>query len=83
MSQAQFQKRQRERAKQEKAAAKRERRATRSEESAATGEQPLPVADAADVLGELEQLHRSFAAGTVEFDEFEQRKQALVAQLVP
>ena len=85
MSQARFQKRQREKARQEKAAAKRDRRAARLE--AATSALPdtlpdaLPQDNETRVLAELGELHREFADGALEFEEFEERKQSLLAQL--
>ena len=79
MSQAQFQKRMREKARQEKQAAKRERRAERAEapEQADGGESPPQER----VLEQLAKLHTQFADEAIDFDEFEARKQELLAQL--
>lgn len=82
MSQARFQKRMREKAKQEKQAAKRERKAERAE-AAETAEEPI-APDAppeATVLERLAALHAQFADDAIGFDEFEERKQELLAQL--
>lgn len=85
MSQARFQKRMREKAKQEKQAAKRERKAERAEAAeAADGDPEASVGDAPPqetVLEQLAALHARFADDAIEFDEFEERKQELLAQL--
>lgn len=81
MSQARFQKRMREKAKQEKQAAKRERKAERAEAAQTTED---PTADAPPeetVLEELARLHARFADDAIGFDEFEERKHELLAQL--
>lgn len=80
MSQARFQKQQREKARQEKAAAKRDRKAARAESADADGDQ----ADAPPqerVLADLAALHTRFEAGGMDFDEFEELKRELLAQL--
>ena len=82
MSQARFQKRQREKARQEKAAAKRDRRAARLD-AGTTVPGALPQDVESRVLAELGELHREFAEGTLEFDEFEERKRSLLEQLEP
>jgi hypothetical protein len=79
---AKAQKRMREKARQEKAAIKRQRRLERGDD------EPLdqPEADAdgpaeGDVLAELAALHASFEAEEIPFEEFEERKQELLARL--
>ena len=79
MSQARFQKQQREKARRERAAAKWAKRAERN-----GAEAPAPAGpsrDQATVLDELAALHASFDAGEVEFEEFETAKQRLVEDL--
>ena len=81
VSHARFQKRQREKARQEKAAAKRERRAARLPAATAPTEDAVPVDVEARLIAELRELHREYADGELVFDEFEQRKQLLLTQL--
>ena len=89
MSQARYQKRMREKAKQEKAAAKRERRAERAEAasaeaaSAAVGEQVVEhdAASQQDVIARLAALHADFEDSRIDFEDFEQQKLQLMAQL--
>ena len=83
MSQASYQKRMRERARQEKAALKRERREQRAAEAAAAAEEAEPVAAVPQerVLAQLEDLHKKFDDELIDFDEFEERKAELIAQL--
>lgn len=82
MSQARFQKRMREKAKQEKQAAKRERKAERAEAAEADDETPTDDAPPQEkVLDQLATLHARFADDAIDFDEFEERKQELLAQL--
>ena len=80
MSQARFQKQQREKARREKAAAKfarkEERRNTEVEEAA-----PLTEADQAAVLAELAELHERFDAGLITFDDFQVAKDELTERL--
>ena len=79
MSQANFQKRQREKARQDRAAAKAARRAERG---VATAPEPVaPARQQEDVLAELAALHGRFADGHIEFDDFEASKQRLTEQL--
>ena len=78
MSQASFEKRQRERARQERAAAKAARRVERGNTAAP---EPEPRRDQAVVLGELAELHERFDAGLITFDDFEATKQQLTEQL--
>jgi len=81
VSQAKFQKRMREKAKQEKQAAKRERKLERAE----AADDEIGLADdappEATVLDRLAALHAQFADDAIEFEEFEERKQELLAQL--
>jgi hypothetical protein len=83
VSQARFQKMQREKAQREKAAAKRDRRAARvaEAEAAAAEASPTDEGDQQRVLAELAALHDSFEAGTVEFDDYEDRKRELIERL--
>ena len=80
MSQASYQKQQREKARRERAAAK---FAKRVERSSAVPETPevAPVRDQAVVLAELARLHERFEAGAVSFEDFEISKQRLTEQL--
>lgn len=83
MSQARFQKRMREKARQEKAQAKRQRKDDRAAEAAAEADRDdeTPAPPEPDVLAELADLHRRFDAEDIDFEEFEQRKHELLAQL--
>jgi hypothetical protein len=81
MSQARFQKRMREKAKQEKQAAKRERKAERAEAAEVEDEAGSDAPPEATVLEQLAALHARFADDAIDFDEFEERKQELLAQL--
>lgn len=82
MSQARFQKRMREKARQEKQAAKRERKAERAEAAETADDAPTPDAPPeSTVLEQLAALHEKFADDAIDFDEFEERKQDLLAQL--
>ena len=79
-----FNKIQREREKKERAAAKRERRHERASEPSAgptvnlTGESELgPV----ELMQLVEAVHRDYEAGTIDLDEFEQAKRALLARV--
>lgn len=81
MSQASFQKQQREKARRERNAAK---EAKRAERGAATEVEAEPLAqpiDQAAVLAELADVHERFEAGHITFDDFEVTKQRLVEQL--
>jgi hypothetical protein len=80
MSQARFQKQQRERAKREKAQAK----AARKEERAAAQPEEAGAAvlpPQAGVLEDLAELHRRFDDGDIEFEEFEATKRELLERL--
>ncbi len=82
MSQPNFQKRQREKQRQERAAAKREKRATRpdgTEEEEPTASVPVPPESG--VLEKLAALHEEYDKGDMDFDEFEDRKTDLISQL--
>ncbi len=79
VSQARFQKQQREKARRERAAAKWAKRAERS--NAEAPEPTGPARDQADVLADLAELHARFGAGEVTFEDFESTKQELTEQL--
>jgi hypothetical protein len=78
VSQARFQKQQREKARRERAAAK---WAKRVERRTAVPEPEAPVREQATVLEELAALHERFEAGLISFDDFEAAKQQLTDQL--
>ena len=79
MSQANFQKQQREKARRERAAAKFARKVERNN---ATAPEPVgPARAQAEVLAELAELHERFDAGDLEFEDFELSKQQLMEQL--
>jgi hypothetical protein len=80
VSQARFQKQQREKARQEKAAAKRNRKAARAESADGDADQ-AEVAPQERVLADLAALHARFEDGGMDFDEFEELKRDLLAQL--
>ena len=80
MSQARFQKQQREKARREKAAAKSARRVERRE-AASADEAPGTQIDEAVVLAQLAELHERFDAGAITFDDFSDAKEALIGQL--
>ncbi len=85
MSQASYQKRMREKARQEKQQLKRERREQRAAEAAAAAEAgPVETPDGPPqerVLAKLAELHKQFDDEQIDFDEFEERKAELIAQL--
>ena len=81
MSQAKFQKRQREMARAEKAKAKAARKQERQEAAAEGDDAPAADVDAGNVMAKLEQLHQDFADDKIEFDEFEETKQQLLSKL--
>lgn len=83
MSQARFQKMQREKAKREKAQAKQERKAQRAEEAelAAEADDDADVPPQEQVIAKLAKLHEQFDDDQIDFDTFEERKQELMAQL--
>ena len=78
MSQARFQKQQREKLRRERAAAKVARRAERSR---APDIADAPASDQAAVLADLAELHERFRAGLITFEDFEVSKQELTQQL--
>lgn len=80
MSQAKFQKRQREMAKAEKKKAKEARKQER-QEAADEETDASPDVDAGSVMAKLEKLHQDFADDKIEFDEFEETKQDLLSKL--
>ena len=79
MSQANFQKQQREKARRERAAAKFAKRVERS--NAVAPEPTAPARVQAEVLAELAELHARFDAGDLAFEDFELSKQQLMEQL--
>jgi hypothetical protein len=81
MSQAKFQKRQREMARAEKKKAKEARKQERQEIADEEADAPAPDVDAGNVMAKLEKLHQDFADDKMEFDEFEEAKQELLSQL--
>ncbi len=81
MSQARFQKMQREKAKREKAQAKAERKAQRAEEAELAGDDDTDVPPQEQVIAKLAKLHEQFDDDQIDFDTFEERKQELMAQL--
>ena len=82
MSQARFQKRQREMQRAEKAKAKAARKAERLEAAAEAADAPAPeVEDAGAVMAKLEALHKAFAVEQIGFAEFEEKKAELLSQL--
>jgi hypothetical protein len=82
-----FSKLQRDRDKKAKAAAKRERRQERSSGEAAVDVIDIPAADAGqelsadDLLKLIESIHQRFDAGTMSYEEFEEKKVELLARL--
>ena len=80
MSQARFQKQQREKARREKAAAKWARRVERKEAATADVAPGAPI-DEAVVLAQLAELHERFDAGAIPFEDFSDAKEALIRQL--
>ncbi|MBA3289672.1 MAG: hypothetical protein H0U21_16955 [Acidimicrobiia bacterium] len=80
MSQASFQKQQRERARRDKAAAKLARRVERRAETEPE-EAPITPSDEATVLADLAALHDRFEADAISFEEFEVAKRELTARL--
>jgi hypothetical protein len=74
-------KRDREKARQEKAAIKRDKRLNDTPTDDADQADAGPVAPQADVLAELEALHKRFDDGQINFEDFEERKAHLISQL--
>ena len=81
MSQARFQKRQREMQRADKAKAKAARKADRLEAAVDGAEAEVPAGDPEAVMVKLELLHKAFADEQINFDEFEEKKQELLSQL--
>ena len=83
MSQASFQKRMREKARAEKAALKQQRKQERAAAAAEADEETddTPAVPQEQVLAQLETLHQQFADDKIDFDDFEERKQELIAKL--
>lgn len=82
MSQARFQKQQREKARREKAVAKEARRDERRAAAATADESAeTPPTDQAAVLAELAKLHEQFEADELSFEEFSEAKERLIARL--
>ncbi len=81
MSQARFQKRQREMQRAEKAKAKAARKAERLEAAAEAPDEDTSASDPEAVMVKLEALHTAFADDKITFDDFEQTKQELLDQL--
>lgn len=81
MSQARFQKQQREKQRRERAAAK---LARRDERRANPDEAPPPLSadDEAAVLAEIATLHQRYEAGEVSLDDFEDQKAELSERLI-
>ena len=79
MSQARFQKQQREKARRERAAAKFAKKVERG--NAPDVEPTDPPRDQAAVLADLAELHARFDAEELSFEDFEVAKQALTEQL--
>jgi hypothetical protein len=79
LSQARFQKQQREKARRERAAAKFAKRAERA--NAEVPESAEPIREEAEVLAELATLHARFEAGELSFEDFEVTRQQVTDQL--
>ena len=78
-----FSKLQRHRDKQAKAAAKRDRRQNRDAEPTDDDEvvAEAPAEDTDQLLRQLEEVHRQFDDGVIDFDTFEERKTTILSQL--
>jgi len=75
---------QRDRDKQAKAAVKRERRQNRDPQGDEVAEDAPVVtgdSDAAEILAQVEQLHREFDAHVIDFETFETRKADLMSRI--
>lgn len=82
MNQARFQKQQREKARREKAAAKWARKEARATAAAdGTADDGPAMLDEETVLAQLAELHQSFEAGTITFEDFEEAKGQLMERL--
>lgn len=79
-----FGKVERERAKKAKAAAKRELRHARGNDAESTGDDqraPEPADSTAELLRQVEDLHRRFDAGVVPYEDFESQKAELMGRI--
>jgi hypothetical protein len=76
-----FDRRQRALAKKAKANAKRERRLTKDDDGDKVEEPAAPAGDQDAVLARLAQLHAQFEDDAISFDDFETRREELLAQL--
>ena len=81
MSQASFQKQQRERARKEKAALKAARKEERRAEAGSDEDAPTSESDQAKVLESLAALHARFEDGGMSFEDFEAARDELTARL--
>ena len=81
MSQASFQKQQRERARKEKAALKAARKEERRAEAGSDEDAPTSESDQAKVLESLAALHARFEDGGMTFEDFEAARDELTARL--
>ena len=81
MSQASFQKQQRERARKEKAALKAARKEERRAEAGADEDAPTSESEQAKVLESLAALHARFEDGGMTFEDFEAARDELTAKL--
>ncbi len=78
-----FEKLQRDRAKQAKAAAKRERRQERSEaEPTPTTSEEIERASAGELMELIEAVHKELEAGTISYEDFEEKRAELYGRLV-
>ncbi len=79
-----FEKRERDKAKKARAAAKREKRETKPGEVEGDDTETVdaPVVDEGAVLAQVAALHQKFDDGDIEFEEFEERRNELMAQLM-
>ena len=80
-----FAKRERDRAKKAKAAAKREKRLQPTDgdvESDDEVAEERPQVDEGAVLAQVAALHKQFDDGDIEFEEFEEKRNELMAQLM-
>ncbi len=81
-----FGKLQRDRAKKAKASAKRERREERATPTTEADDSPAQVGHSGEVstdqlLAEIELVHQQFEAGEIGYQDFEEKKAALLARL--
>jgi hypothetical protein len=81
VSQARFQKQQREKSRREKAAAKSARREQRRSEAEEAADPPSTPGEQAAVLAELAALHARFDDGNISFEDFETEKELLTTRL--